>query len=399
MKKVTKEVKEFCKKFNITENQYFGIDKIEGNLDLPNFNGTLPDSLTVGGYLDLRSFNGTLPDSLTVGGCLYLPNFNGTLPDSLTVGGDLYLPNFNGTLPDSLTVGGDLDLRSFNGTLPDSLTVGGCLDLPNFNGTLPDSLTVGGYLDLRSFNGTLPDSLTVGGYLDLRSFNGTLPDSLTVGGCLYLPNFNGTLPDSLTVGGYLDLRSFNGTLPDSLTVGGDLYLPNFNGTLPDSLTVGGYLDLPNQSKYIGSNVQHLNFIKWKGTNYAKIDGIFCKLIYNKKNIYKAKKINSNHVFYIVSDGNENYSHGDSIKEAKEDLIFKIGNRSKDDYKDLTLKSKLTFEESIKCYRIITGACQFGIKSFLERKNIVKSKKLSIAQIIELTQSEYGNQKFSQFFKA
>jgi hypothetical protein len=271
-------------------------------------------------------------------------------------------------------------LRSFNGTLPDSLIVGGDLNLPNFNGTLPDSLTVGGDLYLRSFNGTLPDSLIVGGNLNLQSFNGTLPDSLTVGGDLYLPSFNGTLPDSLTVGGDLYLQSFNGTLPDSLTVGGDLYLPN-------------------QSKHIGSNVQHLNFIKWKGTNYAKIDGIFCELIYNKKNIYKAKKINSNHVFYIVSDGNGNYSYGDSIKEAKEDLIFKIGNRSKDDYKDLTLKSKLTFEESIKCYRIITGACQFGVKIFLERKNIVKSKKLSIAQIIELTQGEYGNQQFSQFFKA
>ena len=99
---------------------------------------------------------------------------------------------------------------------------------------------------------------------------------------------------------------------------------------------------------------------------------------------------------MVSDGNGNYSHGTTIKEAKEDLIFKIGNRSKNNYKDLNLDSEMTFEEAIKCYRVITGACQFGIKDFLTRKSISK-KAFKISEIIDITHGEYGSSSFAQFF--
>ena len=177
------------------------------------------------------------------------------------------------------------------------------------------------------------------------------------------------------ISGSLDLRSLT-SIPDG-----------FNPT------VGASLDLRSGSKYIGNDV---SLLQWQNGKYILIDGIFSEVIHKKGNVYKVKKYATEKTFYIVTDGIGNYSHGDSVKEAKEDLIFKISNRSKDDYKELTIESKLSFDEAVKCYRVITGACQFGVKDFLSRKNISR-RKMTIGKMIELTQGEYGNQQFSKFF--
>jgi hypothetical protein len=130
--------------------------------------------------------------------------------------------------------------------------------------------------------------------------------------------------------------------------------------------------------------------------FIEVDGIESILLHRKGNVMKVltKQFNES---YIVSDGNGNYSHGSTIKEAKEDLIFKIGNVSKDDYKEMTVDTILSFEDAVRCYRVITGACQFGVKEFLARKNITK-RKMSISKIIDLTKGEYQNEVFTQFFK-
>ena len=238
-------------------------------------------------------------------------------------------------------------------------------------------------------------------HLDLSSLT-SIPDGFnpTVGGSLYLRSLT-SIPEGFnpTVGGSLYLSSLT-SIPEGFnpTVGSSLYLSSLT-SIPDGFnpTVGGSLEFANnQSKYIGANVPEMNYIEFQGGKYILIDGIFCEVISNKKTVIHAKKYGSEKYFYIVSDGNDNYSHGETIKEAKEDLIFKIGNRSKNDYKELTTESKLTFEEAVKCYRVITGACQFGIKDFLQRKAI-NQKSFTILKIIELTNGEYGGSEFKNFF--
>ena len=128
----------------------------------------------------------------------------------------------------------------------------------------------------------------------------------------------------------------------------------------------------------------------------EVDGVKSMLLHRKGNVMKVLTT-SFEESYIVSDGNGNYSHGSTIKEAKEDLIFKIGNVSKEDYKGMTVDSVLSFEDAVRCYRVITGACQFGVKDFLQRKTVKKSK-MSISKIIELTKGEYQSEVFAQFFK-
>jgi hypothetical protein len=284
---------------------------------------------------------------------------------------------------------GSLDLRGTGITsLPDGLTVGGYLDLRGTGITsLPDGLTVGGYLDLEGTGITsLPDGLTVGGSLDLRGCTGitSLPDGLTVGGYLDLRGTGITsLPDGLTVGGYLDLEGTGITsLPDGLTVGESIYLE------------GTGITNPEEYKKIDSD----NYLfTWQNEKYIKCDGMFMEVIQHKRNVYKARKIGKENIIFIVTDGKGKYSHGASIKDAKEDLIFKISNRDKSEYEGLTLESILTFENAIECYRIITGACSFGTKNFVNSKLERRKSEYSIKEIIELTDGEYGSKTFKEFF--
>lgn len=125
--------------------------------------------------------------------------------------------------------------------------------------------------------------------------------------------------------------------------------------------------------------------------------MFCQVLQHKRNVYKVKKIGKDKIFFIVTDNNGKFSHGDTVKEAKEDLIFKISNRDKSDFEALTLESKLTFEKAIECYRVITGACSFGTKDYVSNRLPKKKKEYSIGEIIELTKNEYGHSSFKSFF--
>jgi hypothetical protein len=52
---------------------------------------------------------------------------------------------------------------------------------------------------------------------------------------------------------------------------------------------------------------------------------------------------------------------------------------------------------IVCYRVITGACEFGVKEFISRKVPKPKKTYSVKEILSLTEGEYGHQQFKQFF--
>ena len=221
---------------------------------------------------------------------------------------------------------------------------------------------VGGDLDLYSLT-SIPNTFnpTVGGWLDLRSLT-SIPDT-----------FNPT------VGGSLDLRSLT-SIPDTFnpTVGGNLYLPK-------GLTCNK-TELP--SNYLFS---------WQDGKYIKVDGIFTEVVKQKGNVYHVKKLNDDKIFYLITDG-ERWSHGDTLKEAKEDLVYKVTNKTKDDYKNLNKNSILTFEEAVVCYRVITGACSFGVKDFVKNKLEKVEKEYSIETIIEKTIGCYGNENFKEYFK-
>ncbi len=68
------------------------------------------------------------------------------------------------------------------------------------------------------------------------------------------------------------------------------------------------------------------------------------------------------------------------------------------YKNLTLDSVLSYTDSIICYRVITGACRFGTNNFLDNVLGENSKdSYTIREMIQLTENQYGNTKFKDFF--
>ena len=181
-------------------------------------------------------------------------------------------------------------------------------------------------------------------------------------------------------------------------IGGNLNLPSLT-SIPEGFnpTVGGNLYLPKgmtcDKTPLGSEP-----LSWHNGKYMSFDGIFGEVIHHKGNVWKCKKVNKDEYFYVVTDGEGRYSHGASIKEAREDLIYKISeNTDKDRYKNLPITTKFTFKEAIECYRSITGACSFGIKHFIEQNNISKRKKYKISEMIELTKGQYGHDRFKSFF--
>lgn len=165
----------------------------------------------------------------------------------------------------------------------------------------------------------------------------------------------------------------------------------------------GYLDLRGTQIADTSMVNRkftVNMVDklWSNSKYIKVDEMFSEKINHHGNVWEVKKINGTKSFYIVTDGNGKYAHGDTIQEAKKDLIYKISNRDKSEYESLTLDSELSFEEAIECYRIITGACSFGTKDFVENYLVSKKDYYTIREIIDLTKGRYGNETFKKFFK-
>jgi len=196
-------------------------------------------------------------------------------------------------------------------------------------------------------------------------------------------------------------KEFNPTVGGSLYLSGLTSIPKeFNPTVGGDLDLSGLISRKNiKTKQLPPDFHEKNSLyfslnlKWQNGRYRKIDGIFCEIIKKHKNVLKVKI--KNEISYIVKNGNL-FSHGKTIKEAKESLIYKISNRDTSIYKNLKLDSILSFEESVKMYRIITGACEFGTKNFV--LSIKKKTKYSIREIIELTKGQWGNQKLQEFFK-
>jgi hypothetical protein len=320
----TSAITAFCKRHNITIDQFYGRVEIGGYLYLSGLT-SIPEGFnpTVGGYLYLSGLT-SIPEGFnpTVGGYLYLNGLT-SIPEGFnpTVGGSLYLSGLT-SIPEG-----------FNPTVGGSLYLNGLTSIPEgFNPT------VGGYLYLSGLT-SIPEGFnpTVGGYLYLNGLT-SIPEG-----------FNPT------VGGSLDLSGLT-SIPEG-----------FNPT------VGGYLDLRGGSKYIGANVPEVKIeLIWCDGKYTKIDGIFCEIISahvlaQNTTVIRAKEINKSESFFIAK--RDGYSaHGETMDKAIEDLQFKIASEK--------LKNEPINKDTIittKHYRLITGACEFGVKDWMQKNNITKEE--------------------------
>jgi hypothetical protein len=218
----------------------------------------------------------------------------------------------------------------------------------------------------------------------------------TVGGSLFLYSLK-EIPSGFnpTVGGNLDLYSLK-EIPSGFnpTVGRDLFLPSLK-EIPSGFNPVCF-DCYYQGSWGRSHVLPPVVISFPGTRYISCDGIFCEVVRKKGSVFHVKKANSTSIFFlVVVDGK--CAHGASLAEARESLKFKISSRDTTRYNSLTVDSKLTYAKMIECYRVITGACEYGVKEFISRKVSKVKKFYQISEILLLTENEFGHSQFKKFF--
>ena len=100
-------------------------------------------------------------------------------------------------------------------------------------------------------------------------------------------------------------------------------------------------------------------------------------------------------FDFIAGKDDTWAHGRTIEEAIQDYNFKLMESNPDVLRHLDLDKPMSHEEAINVYRTITRACREGIRQWMSGKTF--PEQITIREIINLTQSAYGGNKFKQFF--
>ncbi len=140
---------------------------------------------------------------------------------------------------------------------------------------------------------------------------------------------------------------------------------------------------------------------FNGEPHIIADGILSKIVNKKGDVYKVINYNETKQSYLIKkevSGKAYYSHGKTLKEAKDSIIFKISDRDLTKWKHLKSSDKVTFEEAIQLYRDVTGACSEGTKYFVDQNKDKKKKSYLIKELIELTKEQYGSEIFIKYFE-
>lgn len=313
--------------------------------------------------------------------------------------------------------------KGFNPKVTGDLYLSRVVELPeDFAPLVTGSLHLDNVTELpRGFNPTVGRSLLLGSLKEIPEWwiKPVVPDWLNlnsvykvpptfkpiVGGRLDLPNAI-DLPDDfgLVVGGGLDLRSIY-ILPRAFhpTVGGTLNLFTVKG-LHDGFKPKVQYEIefreinPDGASRDQWRLHNERFLSWDNGKYIKVDGIFSEVVKQRKNVWHLKDVGTDKHYFLVSDGKGKFAHGNTIDEARSDLVFKIADVSKGQYVGLKLDSKLSFQEAVTMYRVVTGACEFGVKQFVENYGIEK-RTYSVAEIVELTVGHYGHSTLTEFLMA
>jgi len=172
---------------------------------------------------------------------------------------------------------------------------------------------------------------------------------------------------------------------------------------PKLTTVGGSVDARGELSHVKTNdptaadtCRRNIFETNLKIGYYSVDGILAILINRRGRVARVIIAGKTSMSYVVDDGNGNYSHGETLAKAREGLLYKLSSRDTTIFKSWKKTTTVSLAEMIKAYRAITGACEQGTRNFCERLGKLPQK-LTINEAIELTQGQYGNQEFVEFF--
>ena len=266
-------------------------------------------------------------DIISINGSLYLmslPTCDKDFLKGCTINDSLYLSSLTTCDKDFLkgcTIDGSLYLRSL--TICDKDFLKGC--------------TINGSLYLSSLKTCDKDFLkgcTINGSLDLRSLTECDKDFLK--GC--------------TINGYLDLSSLTTCVKDFLkgcTINGSLYLRSLTEC---------------DEEILRSNIKKIEVGYNEERNNCYFDGILSKVTkVSKKKDYTIYETPFKD--FIIQKGDFT-AHTKTIKKGILDVEFKI---VADKIKNEPINEDTII--TVKFYRMLTGACDFGCRQFMSRNNL------------------------------
>ena len=153
------------------------------------------------------------------------------------------------------------------------------------------------------------------------------------------------------------------------------------------IPIGGKADIVDGKKLKAGRWYIVEGGEWVEVDFT--DGIFSRVISNKGGVKKVKT-DDGKTLYVVSDENGHHAHGETIKQAREDLIYKVVAKF-----DGKLPKKATGKEWVGIYRAVTGACGAGVKHFAQQTGKSFDDTYTAAQIAKLVEGQFGADKFKQ----
>ena len=246
---------------------------------------------------------------------------------------------------------------------------------------------------------------------DLTVKSGEVYGYSEITGTLIVPaNTEAFFPKLEKVGGYVYAReNAKLSLPKVTSVGGSVDASaNAKLSLPKVTSVGGHVDasvnaklsLPNNVKKndpdnnAAEKCRAMLLSSFAAAGFSFADGILARIVSKRGPVSKVIICGKTEVSYLVTDG-EAYSHGKTLAEARDGLMFKIGSRDTSEFKAWSLDKEVSKRDAIRAYRCITGACEGGVRAWLEQRQT--PEKITVQGVIDLTKGAYGAEQFKAFF--
>ncbi len=176
---------------------------------------------------------------------------------------------------------------------------------------------------------------------------------------------------------------------------------------PKLTSVGGYIDASGDFSQVKQNdaevavycPQYCRAVllsSFAAAGFSFADGVLSRIVSQRGPVSRVVICGKTEVSYLVTDG-EAHSHGKTLAEARDGLLFKIGKRDPSEFKAWTLDREVTKRDAIRAYRTITGACEGGVRAWMEQRQT--PDKITVAGVVELTKGAYGADAFAAFFQA
>jgi len=140
---------------------------------------------------------------------------------------------------------------------------------------------------------------------------------------------------------------------------------------------------------------HLLNGMYNGKPHIIADGILSEIVHKRGDVYTVINHGETVKSYLVTDG-KNWAHGDTVKSATEDLLFKSADGvDVEQYRGLSLDTVKTPTEWAVIYRAITKACVTGMRNFMAQRELKET--YTLAEVIAETRGAYNSELFEQFF--